>query len=354
MKVFNDTTDIIPGYDLESIAPLEDILFFDIETTGLRKESTQVYLIGCAFYKNGRWNIRQYLTQSALDEQVVVEEFFSFAGGFTTLIHFNGDGFDIPYLRYKAEHYLIDSGLEKLKSFDIFKRAKQLRKLLGLQSMKQRAIEDFLKIDRLDELDGGLLIPYYFDYERSLDPNAERLMLLHNYEDITGMLQIIGVLNYSSITEGAFSFRSMKENGGSAILEYSLDRSVPMAIERHSADERVVMQADKDLLRLNVKVYEGCVLMPVKDVENYYYLPDEDMIVHKTVADFVDRKHRKKANKSNCFLKKEGRFLPQRHELFSPSYVLKEDKKNHFFELEDGMDLNEKLMVRYALDIMSF
>ncbi len=354
MKVFNDTTDIIPGYDLESIAPLEDILFFDIETTGLRKESTQVYLIGCAFYENNRWNIRQYLTRSALDEQAVLEEFFRFAGGFTTLIHFNGDGFDIPYLRYKAEHYLIDSGLERLKSFDIFKRAKQLKKLLGLHSMKQRAIEDFFKIDRLDKLDGGLLIPYYFEYERSLDTDAERLMLLHNYEDITGMLKIMGVLNYNSITEGAFSFRTMKETDGKAIIEYSLDGSVPVAIERHFADESVVIQADKDRLTLNVKVYEGCALMPVKDIENYYYLPDEDIIVHKTVADFVDRKHRKKANKNNCFLKKEGRFLPQKHELFSPSYVLKEDKKKHFFELADSMDLNERLMVRYALDIMSF
>ena len=45
MKIITDMTDLSPAFDLKRIAPAEDILFFDIETTGLRKESTQVYLI---------------------------------------------------------------------------------------------------------------------------------------------------------------------------------------------------------------------------------------------------------------------------------------------------------------------
>ena len=49
MKIVTKNTDFFPEYDLERIAPKEEILFLDIETTGLEKESTQVYLIGCAF-----------------------------------------------------------------------------------------------------------------------------------------------------------------------------------------------------------------------------------------------------------------------------------------------------------------
>ena len=154
MKIITDTTELKPAFDLSRIAPVEDILFFDIETTGLRKESTQVYLIGCAFFHDGSWKIRQYLAESALDEREVMESFADFASSYKVLIHFNGDGFDIPYLAYKAEFYDLDLDFSTFQSIDIYKLAKPLKKLLGLESMSQKSIERFLQINR-DDLYGG-------------------------------------------------------------------------------------------------------------------------------------------------------------------------------------------------------
>ena len=37
------------------------------------------------------------------------------------------------------------------------------------------------------------------------------------------------------------------------------------------------------------------------DYKNYYYLPNEDMAVHKSVAVSVDRTHREKAAPENCY-----------------------------------------------------
>ena len=42
-------------YPIERLAPLDQILFLDIETTGLSADNSQLYLIGCAFYKEGNW-----------------------------------------------------------------------------------------------------------------------------------------------------------------------------------------------------------------------------------------------------------------------------------------------------------
>ena len=39
------------NYPLERLAPLDQILFLDIETTGFTAASSQLYLIGCAFYR---------------------------------------------------------------------------------------------------------------------------------------------------------------------------------------------------------------------------------------------------------------------------------------------------------------
>ncbi|MFR5733797.1 MAG: ribonuclease H-like domain-containing protein [Clostridium sp.] len=47
-------------YPLERIGKLEDLLFFDIETTGFSGDRCQLYLIGCTYYKDNTWNLIQW------------------------------------------------------------------------------------------------------------------------------------------------------------------------------------------------------------------------------------------------------------------------------------------------------
>ena len=47
----------IMEYPLARIAPLEKILFVDIETTGFTAKNSSLYLIGAAFYHDERWHI---------------------------------------------------------------------------------------------------------------------------------------------------------------------------------------------------------------------------------------------------------------------------------------------------------
>ena len=44
--------------------PKEDIVFFDIETTGFSPRSTALYLIGIVYYKNNTWNITQWFSEN--------------------------------------------------------------------------------------------------------------------------------------------------------------------------------------------------------------------------------------------------------------------------------------------------
>lgn len=74
-------------YPLEQIAPLDSVLFFDIETTGFLARSSQLYLIGCAYYQDNSWNIVQWLAQNTSEEALILKEFLAFAKDYTTLIH---------------------------------------------------------------------------------------------------------------------------------------------------------------------------------------------------------------------------------------------------------------------------
>ena len=43
-------------YDVERIAAPSDILFLDIETTGLTPGNSYIYMIGLVYFKNNAWN----------------------------------------------------------------------------------------------------------------------------------------------------------------------------------------------------------------------------------------------------------------------------------------------------------
>ncbi|MDE7197699.1 MAG: ribonuclease H-like domain-containing protein, partial [Lachnospiraceae bacterium] len=99
MQIVNRTLESFNiEYPLERIAPLEEFLFVDIETTGFTAKSSSLYLIGAAFYVEGNWQIRQWFCENPVEETAILDAFFSFAASYTHLIHFNGNNFDLPYL----------------------------------------------------------------------------------------------------------------------------------------------------------------------------------------------------------------------------------------------------------------
>ena len=88
--------------------PKEDLLFFDIETTGFSAKTSALYLIGVLFYTNDHWNTLQWFADDYQSEEALLKAFFSFIKSFQCLIHFNGTGFDIPFIEKKCkQHKLI-------------------------------------------------------------------------------------------------------------------------------------------------------------------------------------------------------------------------------------------------------
>ena len=145
-------------YPLERIGKLEDLLFFDIETTGFSGDRCQLYLIGCTYYKDNTWNLIQWFADTRAAEADLLHHFFKFLEQYKTLVHFNGDGFDIPFLLKRCKHFNLPYSFDNVASFDIYKKVKPYRNLLRLDSLKQKSIEQFLEISRTDKYNGGQLI----------------------------------------------------------------------------------------------------------------------------------------------------------------------------------------------------
>ncbi len=89
--------DIQPLYPLERFTRPENILFIDIETTGLSRESTTLYLIGCGYFDSEGYHTIQWFADSPGEEPEIITAFAGYIRDrFTCLMHFNGNRFDVP------------------------------------------------------------------------------------------------------------------------------------------------------------------------------------------------------------------------------------------------------------------
>lgn len=308
----------------------EEVLFVDIETTGLSARSAAVYEIGTAYVSDstGEWEIRQWLCSHRREEKEMLRQFFTFAGRFRLLVHFNGTTFDLPFLKARGEKFgglgkhfdpesaQMKSVLDDCASLDLYRRFHGLASLLGLPDRKQKTFEGFLGIQREDTMDGGRLIPVWDEYEQSGDVKLEHFLLIHNEEDMKGLLRLTDLFACTSLLRGEFTILSHELNqdrsfGGQEICEaqvfFRLDQ--PLRRKFFISEHGFYFSAEGERGKAVLPLVRDTLKYFYPDYRNYYYLPREDTAVHKSVGELVDRDFRKKATAATCYIKKEGLFF---------------------------------------------
>ena len=139
MKTYSETLENFSiAYPLEKLAPLESILFLDIETTGFSAQSSYLYMIGCAYYQEGCWKIIQWMAENYEQEKDLLITFLEFAGMYRYLIHFNGNNFDLPFLIQKCEQLQIPQCLDAFEGIDLYRRISPCKAFLKLPNCKQK------------------------------------------------------------------------------------------------------------------------------------------------------------------------------------------------------------------------
>lgn len=339
--------------------PLEEIIFFDIETTGFSARSTVLYLIGVAFYENNTWNLKQWFSDNPQDEAIILADFFQFIQNYKMIVHYNGEGFDMPYLTNKLAKYNLPFTFENFISMDIFKQTRKIQKLLKLENYKQKTIEHFLEIERTDRYTGGELINVYNQYINSNGKDLLNLLLLHNKEDMIGMLQLLPILSYLQISEGRYHINSIEthsieEYDGTfvkeAIFSGTLDYDLPKRVSY--GNDLFYLTAYNHTIKIRMKIYTGELKYFYSNYKDYYYLPDEDTSIHKSIAFYVDKNYRTRAKAANCYSKKTGMFLPQISEIVIPYFKIDYNDKITYFELESGFLSNTNLQYTYIKDLL--
>jgi uncharacterized protein YprB with RNaseH-like and TPR domain len=402
---------------LDDSYTLDEIAFFDIETTGFSADSSYLYLIGCMYHTNNSWYLTQWLAEDIIDEKEIILSFTKTLSTIKKIIHFNGSTFDIPYLNRKCKALgLINPFLGK-KNYDIYKEIFPIKKLLPIPNFKLKTLESFVGINREDTHSGGDLIQVYtsfigkLQYEKlkalntSLHSNVdkediplnetnspskelEKILLLHNEEDITSLIPISTLLYIKDLFTKPFNNNFRMNHSSRSIhsiptfcISLNLPYELPFRIKwtcslgslLHGGDNDnnvfsssfltiAIMNSQMEIL---IPMFTGSLKYFFKDYKDYYYLPVEDTAIHKSVAEFVDKEYRIKATKANCYTKKSGTYLPSVLPSYSKNnhkdknnyptnaFFLNYEDKLYFIEYEEGMFTDIDILEVYIKNLLS-
>ena len=219
-------------------------VFMDIETTGFSRTYDTVYLIGLAFYRGGEFRVRPYLAAAEADEAKVLKSAVEDMMDFDTVVTYNGDMFDLPFIRERAKRMRVwTDEMQRwdmhVDSIDLLRRYRRYQSFFGWPNLKLKTVEACLGISRQDPFDGGQLIEVFYEYTRTDDERLESVLLLHNYEDIVNLLELLKAETMMGEINSKIDIEAVLHGVGVEVVE----RIDPLKLE--DAIKKVKETADK-------------------------------------------------------------------------------------------------------------
>lgn len=171
---------------------------FDIETTGLYPQSSKIITGGLLIHGNNDNEVIQYFADSKDEEKELLALYVNALSEADVLISYNGNAFDLPFLKHRLNHYGLYTDLDSCLSFDLYRALHYYSPFRNiLPDLKQKSIEKYLgiSVDRKDEITGLESVHLYNEYCRNGTKEAKEKVLLHNYDDLVQLSAIIKILD---------------------------------------------------------------------------------------------------------------------------------------------------------------
>ncbi len=358
----------------------EEILFFDIETTGLSPKSAQIYSIGLLLFKAMEMEIVQLFANSLSEEIEVLQGFQEYCKSKTRLISFNGKAFDTPFLEKSYNQYGLKSPLTDLPQLDLFKMIQSRKKFYQLPSYKLKECERFLGIQRDDVYTGGELIYVYLEYLEHPTKEAKALLLQHNFEDLLYLPSLFSFFAYEELFQGkgrycreksellseenklrlCFHFTKptspsgTEENTSTAEAQTYPHNSLeennaffPKAISHHFEGFQLEVSGQEAILE--IPLFSGEAKYFFKNFKDYDYIPTKDMALHKSLSQLYPKEEKQRAKAATAYQKKTGLFLPVFSDSFPNLFQKEYKEKQNYIPFTPELLENRSLMEEYFL-----
>ena len=124
-------------------------------------------------------------------------------------------------------------------------------------------------------------------------------ILGHNLEDVLGLGRIFDMLGYLCVYDGDYEVTYSEFDGDNLILKLKLPCTLPQEFSNGNTD--FYLTGKDEEINLIIKTTDGKLKQYYADYKDYYYLPEEDTVIPKSLGSGIDRKHRKAATRNTCY-----------------------------------------------------
>jgi hypothetical protein len=105
---------------------------------------------------------------------------------------------------------------------------------------------------------------------------------------------------------------------------------------------------------LKVPLFETELKYFYADYKEYWYFPEEDLALHRSVAQFSDRTHREPATARTCYTRKQSSFLPEWSRFAEPVFKKDFDDPGVYFELTEERKHSRAFFSGYAQYVLKY
>ena len=183
-------------------AALGDLLFLDIETTGLGGAGAMAFLVAIARVEDSAHGsllrLTQYLAPSPPDEAALLElvlDDIDPRGADPMLVTYNGRTFDAPFLDGRATMHRMRGGFEALRHVDLLHASRTVYRGALVNCRLATVEAEVMRLARHeDEVDGSQVPAWYFRFLRSGDARALWPIVEHNAVDVISLAALTGRL----------------------------------------------------------------------------------------------------------------------------------------------------------------
>jgi uncharacterized protein len=228
---------LAPKDELDDASP-RDLVFLDIETTGLSGAGAIAFLVctGRIEMRDGveAFVLRQYLAASPDEEAGVMAAVIEDVGvhaGDAVLVTYNGRAFDAPILDGRAIMHRQRAGFEGLRHLDLlFPARRGFRGLLESCRLQTVAWELLGHGRTTTEVDGWEVPRHYFRYLRTRDARWLAPIVEHNAQDVLALAALAG--RFGGIVTGALAPQGLEALAVARILHAAAPLDAVEALER--------------------------------------------------------------------------------------------------------------------------
>lgn len=279
--------------------PIKQLVFYDIETTGLSSSSSYCYLIGAVKQENSSWELWQWMAEKPEEEVMALEEFSHFLEGSTAAAQYNGSRFDQPYLEGRYQAYGLPCPLIGLPALDLYQQFRPLAPFLKLTRMKQTDMEFFLGIPARANCDGKECIRIYRQYVRQKEKSLLKILFGHNAEDLSGLVRLLPILSYKCLFSGNYQIKNISYEENKLLFSLELPFETPKAVSNWNSDFYLSCEGKK--IRLQITLCHSRLRLNYPNYKDYSYLPSEDTAIPKSLSKFMDRSLFVPATPETCY-----------------------------------------------------